>query len=565
MEKPAGESHRFYVRDYTDQIHANHCANHPVIRQWYCQYLCPQTKLPPKFSQDRHTIMANLIEHFMWGYQQYSRIFTNVSADSLFAHMDYRLQPEVFLVGVLDDANSTDRFPSCVEPEANFWIHADDFTHIRELATDLVTKYPEYGLSHTHPVAQQRENRRLELRSIREAIQRTIEAHPECPENRRFYISWPEQINRYLVCTVLSIREDVASSYPSLNGDSIQLHEYRHFTVPASLLDAVAEQFLQYALREFCKPMPSAPGSIDYEELTRAAGSALTAGIACRVGEEGLSSGTDLFRNCSNISSLRYERVNSSGRIVIAARNHSSIIQDVSFKSPVAIKNWRTARKLLEMTSQSTALHTDATEIFGLVGIDAYNGTAEDLYEVQVVDQHHWELLHHGRVLMTVKFGIPELPKPRFDDEAFRSHAKRTFKGIATPKTNLLLSLVKQAEQESRGTLLLISTTAAREAERLASQGIPITPRVLTPETLKHLTPIDGAIMLDPEGTCYAIGTILDGDATPNGDSGRGARYNSAVRYVESIASKAHCLAVVVSEDGDVDFVPKLGPPPLII
>jgi hypothetical protein len=81
----------------------------------------------------------------------------------------------------------------------------------------------------------------------------------------------------------------------------------------------------------------------------------------------------------------------------------------------------------------------------------------------------------------------------------------------------------------------------------------------LTSDVLRHLTPIDGAVVLSPDGMCHAIGTILDGIASANGDPSRGARYNSAVRYVES--TSAPCLAVVVSENGGVDYVPDLRPP----
>jgi hypothetical protein len=78
----------------------------------------------------------------------------------------------------------------------------------------------------------------------------------------------------------------------------------------------------------------------------------------------------------------------------------------------------------------------------------------------------------------------------------------------------------------------------------------------MSPELLRHVTPIDGAVLLSPDGYCHAIGTILDGIASTKGDPSRGARYNSAVRYVESTPSP--CLAVVVSEDGRVDYVPDL-------
>jgi hypothetical protein len=61
--------------------------------------------------------------------------------------------------------------------------------------------------------------------------------------------------------------------------------------------------------------------------------------------------------------------------------------------------------------------------------------------------------------------------------------------------------------------------------------------------------------MLDPQGYCYSIGVILDGTASGRGNSTRGARYNSAIRYVES--SPYPTLVVVVSEDGMVDVMTK--------
>ena len=102
--------------------------------------------------------------------------------------------------------------------------------------------------------------------------------------------------------------------------------------------------------------------------------------------------------------------------------------------------------------------------------------------------------------------------------------------------------------------MLVISESAAEEAQRLSVQGTPLVPCALTPELLRNLTPIDGAVILTPKGICHAIGTILDGRATEKGNPARGARFNSAVRYVES--RSAPCLAVVVSEDGGIDLIP---------
>jgi hypothetical protein len=54
----------------------------------------------------------------------------------------------------------------------------------------------------------------------------------------------------------------------------------------------------------------------------------------------------------------------------------------------------------------------------------------------------------------------------------------------------------------------------------------------------------------------------LDGDAIKDkGTSSRGARYNSAIRYVYGAkvdARKGQCLAVVISKDGAINLVPEL-------
>ena len=76
---------------------------------------------------------------------------------------------------------------------------------------------------------------------------------------------------------------------------------------------------------------------------------------------------------------------------------------------------------------------------------------------------------------------------------------------------------------------------------------------------ITRVTSIDGALLIDRSGICHAIGVILDGLASPKGTPSRGARFNSAIRYVESAKSaNTEVLAIVVSEDGSVDVLPDL-------
>ena len=119
-----------------------------------------------------------------------------------------------------------------------------------------------------------------------------------------------------------------------------------------------------------------------------------------------------------------------------------------------------------------------------------------------------------------------------------------------------LWSLVEASIQQKKGALIVITNDAEEEAARLGGQSTRIKPVKVTAPDMELRTSIDGAVLLGQEGVCHAVGVILDGIATGVGDSSRGARYNSALRYVEG---RTHCMAVVVSEDGMIDLVPDAG------
>ena len=158
---------------------------------------------------------------------------------------------------------------------------------------------------------------------------------------------------------------------------------------------------------------------------------------------------------------------------------------------------------------------------------------------------------------MKVRYGVPSLPRLSFDEAKLRSDLARIFRSITRPDISRLVKLIRTAEEASHGALLIIDENSAAEAHRLRKQGMSVHACLLTPDLLRHLITIDGAILLSPDGMCHGFGTILDGMATESGDPSRGARYNSALRFVESAWP---CLAVVVSEDGGIDFIPNLPP-----
>lgn len=508
--------------------------------------------------------MSKTIDHFIWGYQPQFRFGQELHAKTIFQGLDKRFDPEVFVVGILIQDHK-DRYPACVEPEHDFWIKSDEFDDVLERTKSIIRTYPEAELFHSHPLAQQWHNQRLYKTAVRDAISQVTSECAFKPDKMRHFISYPVELDGYLVSLVLGLQEEVLESHPYLTIDRAAIHEYRSTKVPISLIDAVIDEYLQDVAGELLKPDAGAGigGGTSSDELLRAAGKRLLTGASYKADETSIQTGYGqiLFDSINKVSSLKYEQNISSGRIVLARENHPDLEGEITFSDPKKAFGIKSLRKLLELSSNNVALHMDTTKVFGLVKICDYQGKSEDLYEVSICGHHFWEFAHAGHTLMQVRAGVPSLPKPTFDTKRLESDLKRIFPGVTSENTDLILSLVDEAEKENRGTMLVISDHASNEAKRLQSQSTTLQPCKLTPELLRHLTPIDGAVLIGVDGICYAIGVILDGEATDKGDSSRGARFNSAIRYVISRKEdKQESMAIVISEDGGVDIIPDLRP-----
>lgn len=496
------------------------------------------------------------MSELMWSYQTHFCGAQQAAARSVFQELDPRFEPQVLLVGFLARP-STSRPPVCVEPGEDFWLLAEDFRGL-----DLVHR-AGFATLDAEPVRTESGpglQSELQLRrAIRDAISGVIVKQAGFPAEMSYSVSLPSRVERYWVCAAIGLQNELLQSLDRLPSSEVYAHG-RRVRVATSLTDAAMLEFLEQISLELARPQPGRELSqINPEETLRAAGRRLMTSVVWRIDENSVEGMPDLFRTFSTISSLSYERKPGSGGIFLARRGHAAVESRLEFSASARMRHHGHARKLLELTSSELALHTDADRIFGLVEVDAARLHSEDIFEVQVAGHHHWDLLHNRRPLMRVQYGQPTLPKTRIDERKLRIDLIRIFDGITPEDCDCLVSLVEQAVEESHGTILVISADAPEEARRLGAQCIPVRPRRMTSDLIRHVTPIDGAVLLSPDGRCHAIGTILDGIAAANGDPSRGARYNSAVRYVES--TQAACLAVVVSEDGRVDYVPDLRPP----
>jgi hypothetical protein len=363
-------------------------------------------------------------------------------------------------------------------------------------------------------------------------------------ENRRSFCAVPVSLQGYLVTVVLQLSADCYDGYYTLPKATTGR--------PTNLPHAAVMEFLHdcnRALREADTADNDQPVlDRDYNELLRSAGRRLMLRVA-PAGTHGL------YDACNGVAALRHEGDEGVGTMLVARRHHPAIVPVLTLESPVSLRDHRRVRKLLELSEDRTALVSDATDVFGLgYLVPPEDAAFEPLFVVHFTRHYSWELTHDGQVMMKVVSNTPRLPQGRVDAENFARAVRRVFPRLDAGTIDYLWELTQRATEQTNGTILVISEGAVQEAARLTRQCFRVAPRLMTPSVLRLVTNIDGAVLIDPHGTCYAIGAILDGLATEKGDSSRGSRYNSALRYVES--SRYACLAIVVSEDGLIDLLP---------
>lgn len=475
----------------------------------------------------------------MWEGQRAFRGLAQADAVELFRALDPHLEPEVALVGVLwepfDDAPDV-----CIEPARNQPL-AGALAGVRNAALEADTA--------TRPLRDPRiwlpQTLQAEHAAAHHVLEGALGTHDTQHQGASF-CSFPQRVGAYVVSVVLRFeRAMVAAHRPDADG-SLQATES-----PATLLDAVVDEFLAECAAALARPDMGRYSVLEHEipDMMRAAGRRLMHGPG-----QLMHGMTDLYDVCTVISTMSYEGADGVGGMLVAPRDHGAVLPDLSLQHPASLRDYRTIRKLLEISDGGLFLLCAGGEVYGFGrSADAAGAPPGGLYLVAFTGQHRWRLSLGPRVLMEVTYGQPHLPKERLNALEFRRTVERTFPAMQSTDVDTLWTLVNAATEQRHGTMVVVSAGAEAEAARLGTQAIATAPTLLTPALMRLITAIDGAVLIDPGNRCHAIGAILDGLASEAGDPSRGARYNSALRYVA--ASLHACLAIVVSEDGMIDVV----------
>jgi len=332
-----------------------------------------------------------------------------------------------------------------------------------------------------------------------------------------------------------------------------------------SMIDAIIETFL--------KRLNSAIDTYLVEgTLPRISGNAVIKSAA-KVVFNTLLDTTEIvnpFDNISKIASKRYEQAFSDGKILFLPKSKIAIINQTTaieslivLEKKILLTQLRHVRKLLEISNSNMLLLSDGEFILGTVKIideQALRSLFEMVLTVEFSHYASWQLSYYQHKIFQVIHGEVFISKPKISYYKFSNTLRSLYPTLNSKQTILLYKLILEATKQIRGTIIVISKNARSEAYRLENQGFVVTPMLLTSEIMTSITAIDGAVFMDLDGMVHGLGFILDGMATDKGDSSRGARYNSTIRYVETIAnhdSFANSFAVVISEDGDADIITK--------
>lgn len=276
----------------------------------------------------------------------------------------------------------------------------------------------------------------------------------------------------------------------------------------------------------------------------------------------------DFALNINRISELAYETREIYGRIIFCDRELPDDVMLFKFKTPYSLHNHKLVRKLIQIVEGGYCLAATYDKIYGIISddnINEYRERADRLFSVSFVRERIWKLDYLGNLadepytVFSSEYENYKYAKRELDEERV-VHAFMRFNEDVD--IEVITAIIASAMRQKHGTMIVFSKEAEAEADRLGKTCIPLkTPINLADsenaKLVQFMTSIDGAVMCDENGICHAIGVILDGFTSPDAESqediSRGARHNSAYRYLYK--NKGKCIIVILSEDGDISLI----------
>lgn len=497
--------------------------------------------------------MKDQIQLFMWGYQQHFAAGVGYLANRVLERLGVSTEPKVFLVGVRRPA-ATQGHPVCVEPEDGQW-PLDLFMGLEADVKAAIPKHPEQRMFYGDAPAMQDKPENIRRMVVGEQVKKRLKAYDEAHGVVSFCAGVYPVAHHY-VATILQLPAAVLDAVPTLIGKGYP----RDPIIRANVIEVCIEHILGEARNALIQPDPGRSLGFDMrpaDEVIRTAAATYMQRLSVLVSVNGTP--VDLFGQLNQLSAMMYEGGKGLGRILLVDPDSPALDYVMRWETPVPLGQTRWARKLLEMASDDPVLIASPQAIHGLGRLKPRRRPPKGrMFEVDFHDHFQWDLRSGGDVLLRSRHGAARLPQEPVSFEVFEDIVSRRFSSASSVDVARHWAIFLRMTRQPHGNMVVIGADAASEAQRLARQGTPISPTPLTNELLERACRIDGTILIDPQGICHAIGVILDGGASDLCTPSRGARYNSAIRYVES--APVPRVAIVVSDDKTVDIIPMLRP-----
>ena len=483
------------------------------------------------------------IDQFMWGYQPHFRMALEYAAKSTFDSLGITVAPMVLLIGFEEQPGG---HPICVEPES-LGIDPETFADCARAGDEAYEQHADRGILMTHRGLHEQFHADLLDRCRGAALAERLDTLTGF-EYRRWFVGRSVRVGRYRVHPAIGVLGSTWDLLPKLT-----VRERDHRTeLPLSLQEAVVQELLFSA--SFALSISDQPQALRYGERLELVQRASSRFMGHLVQFKGDFMGSDLGTAMNLVAAQPYEGRTGVGTMLMGSEGDYCL--ELEFENPVKLGQTRALRKALEMTDPRLHLVTNGSVAFGLGTLTAdYDPQSETAFFLRVIGRGSWELEHAGMPLMVVTDGQASVPRERLARSTFEDAVDRLFGGNGN--VGRLWELAEAASHQAHGTMLVVHADAEAEAIRLSPPAMRVKPQPLTDSTLLAVSAIDGAIMVDPAGECHAVGAILDGRATPgSGDASRGARFNSAHRYLAEAGGR--CLIIIVSEDGMLNLIPNL-------
>lgn len=260
------------------------------------------------------------------------------------------------------------------------------------------------------------------------------------------------------------------------------------------------------------------------------------------------------FTLIDQLSMMTYEGEFLNNKCLIFAHDLEC---DIEICNNVYFSEIKKVRKLLEITyfeSEERFLgllcDTDSKRIKGLRSFDRISN---DYTMIIFKDKGKWSIVYKNDELSIIDSKVL-FPPNSINRNSFAEILNKEFQNI---KVDVIFDLVKQATLQKHGTMIVVSDHAEQEMKRLCSTGYEIRYKKKEESYIEYITAIDGSVLVNSNGEILGIGVILDGESSDECEinNSRGARYNSAIKYTYTRGKKEKCIAVVISEDGDINII----------